>query len=154
MAFDDVYVISDKRDPATEDQMRTAQASLHTRFPPDYEDYVTLLGAGYLNEDVHVLPPTEIIERTIEYREIEAELTSAEADGFSRWELVEHGLDLFPPDRLLAAVLLIDPGDGHRIVFHPDAPDELLFIPHDDEAIYRVGSTVDEALTWFLETGP
>lgn len=45
MAFDDVYVISDKLDPATEDQIRAAQALLHTRFPSDYGDYVKLLGA-------------------------------------------------------------------------------------------------------------
>jgi len=65
MAFDDVYVISDKLDPAIEDQIRTPQASLHTRFPLDYWTYVTLLGAGSLNENVRVLPPTEIAPRRL-----------------------------------------------------------------------------------------
>jgi hypothetical protein len=115
---------------------------------------VTTLGAGTLNEQVRVLLPTEIVARTKEYRDIEADVTAAaESDGYSRWELVEQGLDLLPPDRWLSAVLLIDPGDGHRIVFHPDAPDDLFFIEHEDE-VHRIGSSVGEGLTWFLESGP
>ena len=155
MRLDDVYLISDKLDVATEDQIRSAERALGTRFPHGYRDYVTRLGAGQLNEQVRVLVPTEIVEKTAEYRAIEAEVTaSAEAQGFSRWGGVEVGSDLLPPERWLLAVLLVDPGDGHRIVFHPDAPDDLFFIEEQDMEVHRVGSTLDEALTWFLETGP
>lgn len=154
--FDDVYLISDKLDVVTEAQVRAAEKALNTRFPHGYLEYVTMLGAGDLNGQVRVLPPTEIVEKTAEYRDIEADVTASaeEEDGFSRWDLVEAGLDLLPPERWLSAVLLVDPGDGHRIVFHPDAPDELFFIDRDDQEVYRAGSTLDEALTWFLGTGP
>jgi hypothetical protein len=155
MRLDDVYLISDKLDVATEGQITSAERALGTRFPHGYRDYVTRLGAGQLNEQVRVLVPTEIVEKTAEYRAIEAQVTaSAAADGFSRWEFLEVGRDLLPPDRWLSAVLLVDPGDGHRIVFHPDAPDDLFFIEEQDMEVHRVGSTLDEALTWFLETGP
>jgi hypothetical protein len=153
--LNDVYLISDKLDLATENQVRTAETALQTRFPNGYLDYVTTLGAGTLNWQVRVLPPTEIVEKTAEYREIEAEVTaSADENGFSRWDLVKADLGLLPPERWLSAVLLVDPGDGHRIVFHPDAPDEIFFIEHEDQELHRAGSTLDEALTWFLETGP
>jgi hypothetical protein len=155
MRLDDVYLVSDKLDVATEDQIRSAERALGTRFPHGYRDYVTRLGAGQLNEQVRVLVPTEIVEKTAEYRAIEAEVTaSAEANGLSRWGVVEVGRDLLPPERWLSAVLLVDPGDGHRIVFHPDAPDDLFFIEEQDMEVHRVGSTLDEGLTWFLETGP
>src|SRR2546423_6873184 len=86
-------------------------------------------GAGKLNGQVRVLMPTEIVGKTMEYRDIEAKVTaSADESGFSRWDTVEVGLDLLPPERWLSAVLLVDPGDGHRIVFHPDGPDGLFFI--------------------------
>jgi len=155
MPLADVYLISDKLDVATEAQVRAAETALNTRFPHGYLDNVTALGPGTLNGQVRVLPPTEIVEKSVEYRDIEAEVTaSADENGFSRWDLVEAGLDLLPPERWLSAVMLIDPGDGHRIVFHPDAPDDLFFIPHEDMEVYRAGSTLGEALTWFLETGP
>jgi hypothetical protein len=155
MRLDDVYVISDKLDVAVGDQIRLAEIALGTRFPKGYRDYVTTLGAGTLNGQIRALPPTEIVEKTAEYRDIEAEvMAGADENGFSRWDLVMAGLDLLPPERWLSAVLLIDPGDGHRIVFHPDAPDELFFIDHDDQEVHRAGSTLDEALAWFLETGP
>jgi hypothetical protein len=44
MRLDDVYVISDKRDRATEEQIRAAERALGTRFPAEYRDYVTTLG--------------------------------------------------------------------------------------------------------------
>lgn len=155
MGLDDVYVISDKRDVATEDQISAAERALGTRFPTGYRDYVQTLGAGTLNGQMRVVPPTEIVEKTAEYRDIEAAgVADAEQHGFSVWDFVESGLDLLPPDRWLAAVLLVDAGDGHRIVFHPDAPDDLIFIPHEEMEIHRVGGTLNEALTWFLETGP
>ncbi len=155
MRLDDVYVISDKLDLATEDQIRAAERALGTRFPSGYQDYVTTLGAGTLNGQVRVLVPAEIVERTREYRKIEAETAAAcEQDGFSMWDQVEAGLDLLPPDRWLEAVLLVDPSDGHRIVFHPDAPDDLIFIPHEEMEVYLAGHTLEDALTWFLETGP
>lgn len=155
MLLDDVYVISDKLNVATDNEISVAEAALGTHFPQGYREYVMTLGAGTLNGQTRILPPTEIVAKTAEYRDIEAELTaSAEADGFSRWDSVERGLELLPPDCFLEAVLLVDPGDGHRIVFHPDAPDDLFFIPHEDMEIYRIGSTLDEALVWFLETGP
>jgi hypothetical protein len=156
MPFDDVYMIGDKLDLATEAEVRAAEPALRTRFPPGYREYVTTLGAGQLNGQLRVLPPAEIVEKTAEYRSIEAEVHGgAEESGFSGWDEVEAGLDLLPPERWLAAVLLVEEQDaGHRIVFHPDAPDDLFFIPHEDLEVHRAGSTLDEALTWFLETGP
>jgi hypothetical protein len=148
-------MISDKLDVATEDQIRAAEIASGTHFPKGYRAYVTTLGAGTLNGQVRVLPPTEIVEKTAEYRDIEAEVTAgADENGSSRWDLIMVGLDLLPPERWLSAVLLVDPGDGHRIVFHPDASDELFFIEHEDQEVHRAGSTLDEALAWFLETGP
>lgn len=40
MRLDDVFVISDKLDLATENQIHTAERALGTRFPSGYQDYV------------------------------------------------------------------------------------------------------------------
>lgn len=155
MLLDDVYLISDKLDLATEAQVEAAEADLKARFPNGYLDYVTTLGTGTLNGQIRVLPPTEIVEKTKEYRTIEAEgAADAEKSGFSVWESIEVGLDLLPPDRWLTAVLLIDTSDGHRIVYHPDAPDDLIFIPHEEMEVYRAGGTLNEAIAWLLDSGP
>ncbi len=154
MVLHDVYMVSHNGHRATEAEITAAAAVLGTAFPDGYRDYVMTFGAGQFNDRMRVLTPGEIVDRTEQFRDIQRGLAAeAEADGFSRWDLFEAGLDLFPPERLLSAILLIDAGDGEEIVFHPSSPDDLFHLPHDDTRIERAGRTLDDAITWFLE-GP
>ncbi len=150
MRRDDVYVVSDKLSLATADQIREAEQVLGTRFPAGYREYVTMLGAGYLNGRARVLPPSEIVDQTIEFWNRMHFLYGDATDGYNLFQLFEAGLDLLPPDRLFQCILVIDAGDGHEIIYHPDTPDALFLLPHEQDGIYSVGRTIDEALTAFL----
>jgi hypothetical protein len=150
MRRDNVFVVSDKLSLATADQIRAAEHALGTRFPAGYREYVTTLGAGSLNGRARVVPPSEIVDQTIEFRDRMHFLYRDATAGYDPFELFKTGLDLLPPARLLQCILVIDAGDGHEIIYHPDTPDALFLLPHDQEGIYRVGSTIEEALTAFL----
>ncbi len=98
MPFDDVYVISDKLDVATEDQIRVAEATLGTHFPAGYRDYIMTLGAGYLNGRVRVVPPAEIVDQTAEFQDRLRFVyggTEAESDSFDLFEAGGDPFDLF-----------------------------------------------------------
>lgn len=126
-----------------------AEVTLHTHFPSGYRDFMLSVGSGYLNDRARVLPPDEIVDKTAEYREILDFLYGDEGDG-DPFDLFEAGLDLLPPDRLMRCILLVNAGDGHQIIYHPDVPDKIFLLPHDHDRIYRIGQTLQEALTWFL----
>ena len=148
---DQIYLVSDTLVRATDDQIEMAETALGTRFPPGYRDYVATFGAGYLNERVRVVPPTEIVDQTDEFRERMQFLYGDQTCGYDPFGLFEEGLDLLPPDRLFACILLIDAGDGHEIIYHPDNPDDIFLLPHEQDRIDRIGSSVAEALGWFLD---
>ncbi len=150
MRRDDVYLVSDKLALATADQIRAAEQALATRFPAGYREYVTTLGAGFLNGRARVVPPSEIVDQTIEFRDRMHFLYGDATDGHDPFHQFETGLDLLQPERLFECILVIDAGDGHEIIYHPDTPDALFLLPHEQDGIYSVGRTIDEALTSFL----
>lgn len=150
MRRDDVYLVSDKLRLATTDQIRAAEQALGTRFPAGYREYVTTLGAGSLNGRARIVPPSEIVDQTVEFRDRMHVLFGEATDGYDPFQLFETGLDLLPPDRLFQCILVIDAGDGHEIIYHPDTPDALFLLPHEQDGVYSVGRTIDAALTTFL----
>lgn len=151
MPFDNVYLISGELDVATDGAIAGAEAALGTHFPIDYRDYVTMLGAGYLNGQARVMPPDEIVGQTTELRDRLQFLYGDVEEGYDPFSLFEAGLDLLLPERLLACILLVDAGNGHEIVYHPDTPGEIFLLPHDHDRIYKIGRTLEEALAWFLD---
>lgn len=153
MTFRDVYIVSDKRDLATDDEVATAERAFGVRLPAGYREYVTVLGAGQLNDAVRLVLPSEMVDRTKEFWTTRKELAAfGEEHGSNFWDGFEEGLDLLPPERMLTAILLGKAHDNNYIVAHPDAPDDLFLI--DDTAIFAIGHSVEEAIHWILEGEP
>lgn len=148
MNYSDVFLVGDKLLLATEREIDTASAALHTRFPPGYREYMLALGSGNLNRSVRVLPPNEIAARTAEFQESLHFLY--DDDGF---DLIEKGLDLLSPDRLLSSVYLVDAGSGSQFIYHPDNPDAIFLLPHGHMSIDFIGVNLEDALDSFILGG-
>ncbi len=141
MTMEDVYVVSDKLRVTTDVDVVLAQTQLGTQFPNGYRDYVTTLGTGYCNDYIRVLLPAEVLSDLGEARE--------------RWAMFapsryKEGRDLLPLERMVESIMLLDTIDGDEAVFHPDAPNALYVLPRQDEQIYEIGHTLNDALTWLL----
>ncbi len=50
-------------------------------------------------------------------------------------------------------VLLGSTMDGDKLVFHPKQPDNLFFLPRDDDQLHQVGPGLDAAIDWFCDSG-
>lgn len=144
MAFDDVYVVSDQLTVVTDGDVIAAEATLGTRFPDGYREYVTTLGMGYCNGFARVYLPSEIVARKAEFQQMWAMFAP------SRYE---QGFDLLPLHRMIESIILLSTVDGDDLVFHPDTPQALYVLPRQDWHIYQGGQALDEALSWMLTPG-
>ncbi len=137
----DIYVVSDRLTQATDEDVTAAETVLGTHFPATYREYVTTLGVGYCNGFARVYLPAEIVSEKAEFQQEWALFAP------SRYQT---GFDLLPLHRMLESIILATTVDGDEVVFHPDTPDDLYVLPRQDWHIYRIGRTLDEALTWVL----
>lgn len=143
MAFEDVYLVSDRLDLVPDDDVVMAQEKLETRFPDGYREYVTALGEGLYTDFVRVYPPRQILDEIAECRERWAYF----ADAYS------EGADVLPLNRMMESIIVFDTTNGDEVVFHPDTPNELFALPRNDGRIHRIGRTLQDALAWALESG-
>jgi len=141
MAFEDVYLVSEDLEVATEADVRAAEAALHTSFPLGYSDYVTTLGAGVYNYIVRVALPTQIL----------AEYAGDQAMWAEYADMHEDYYDVIPLRRLVETILFATTADGANVVFHPDSPAALYLL--EDEYAYRAGTTLYELLDWIVQSG-
>lgn len=149
MALPDVYIASDKLDLATSSEVAAAEQSLGTQLPMGYQAYVTQLGAGVLNDTIRLVMPADIVRENQMFRETDPILAMDDAE---LYDIFESGLDLLPPERMRGAMLFGTAHDSNRLVFHPDTPEDLFLI--DDEWVFALGHSIDDAITWVLEGEP
>jgi len=63
VAFDQVYAVTDRLEPATSDQVASAEAVIGTAFPPGYAESVTRFGDDEISNRVRVYPPGRVAEK-------------------------------------------------------------------------------------------
>jgi len=140
MAYDEVYLVSDKLDVATDEEILAVAATLGVQqWPSGYREFVTALGAGDYTNYVRVLLPSQILTECAPCRDNWATYGAA---------TYEEYLRVLPLDRLVESVILASTVDGDEVVFHPDDPAALYFLDINADTITTIGRTFDEALDW------
>ncbi len=141
MTLEEIYIVSNRLRVTIDADIVVAQAQLGAHFPNGYRDYVTTLGAGYCNDYIRVLLPADILSDLEEARERWAMFAPSRYKG---------GRDSLPLERMVESIMLLDTIDGDEVVFHPDEPNTFYVLPRQDEQIYEIGHTLNDALAWLL----
>lgn len=140
--FDDVYTVTDTVKVALEADVDDAEAQLSTLFPVGYREYATTLGQGYFCGFVRIYEPSNVVRSQEYYR------TYFEENA----DLWEDGHNVLPPERLRECIVIGSSVDADLIAFHPNDLNTLYELPRHDSTIYRIGSTLYEALEWYRTT--
>jgi hypothetical protein len=110
---------------------------LGTLLPPGYQDYVTTLGWGALNEFVRVLSPAEVVAQLDEHR--------GRMAAFWFWDDAPDGID---QDWALSSIPIADTVDGDAVAFQPGEPGRLVILPRHTETAYVRDEGLLEAIEW------
>jgi hypothetical protein len=139
--FDDVLLINPTRiQPATSDEVASAESELGVRMPSGYADYVERLGEGALGHFVRVHLPGKLPELTRDWRERIQE--------YWFWDTADAGAA--PESLQERGVVLADTFDGDELCFDPVDPDSLFVLPRDEETAHRAGPGFLAAVEWML----
>jgi hypothetical protein len=137
-----VYLVNPQQNRASQGDVRDAERELKTRFPDGYAEFVTSLGQGLLCGFVRVYLPKRILDEVAEFR--------SRVQEYFCWE---EGAAVLPKSRVVESICIADTINGDEVIFHPDDPARLYLLPHDSETIFQIGSSLDAALDWILESG-
>ena len=137
-----VYLVNPQQNFESQADVRNAEHELKARFPDGYAEFVTSLGQGLLCGFVRVYLPKRILDEVAEFRSWVKE--------YFCWE---DGAAVLPKSRVVESVCIADTVNGDEVIFHPDDPARLYLLPHDSETIYQIGSSLDAAVDWILESG-
>lgn len=75
---------------------------------------------------------------------------------FKRWKehyFWEPGDTDMDQQRVLEAILLGDTTAGDKLIFHPQRPDTIYVLPHEEEEIYQAGANLEATIDWLCHSG-
>ncbi|QQS40684.1 MAG: SMI1/KNR4 family protein [Acidobacteriota bacterium] len=130
---------------ATFDEVKKAEDLLGASFPDGYREFVTALGKGTYygwNTAIKVLMPSEILSGNKDRQEFLSE--------YWFWERSE---DILPKNEAIESIAMCDNDIGDVVIFHPDAPEKLFVLPHEEESALLIGTNLTEAIDWLVECG-
>lgn len=137
----DFYLVHDELRRSTDAELDAAEAALRVRLPESYRDLMTTLGEGVISDQLRVVPATQLEEMQRLYRTIIQEA----------WFFEESDGALTQADAL-ESIMIADTLDGDLVVFHPKSR-RLHVLPRDDESTYDVGTSIQDVVDWFQDSG-
>lgn len=138
--FADTYLVTDKLETFTHEDVDAAEAALGTRFPAGYREYVTTLGWGEYCGYVNVFPPRMIVEG-------QSGETPPLLEFCRSWNGAEFGIT---PERLAKSVMIANSINGDWIVFEASLPETIYILPSEESVMHKVGALTD-VLKWLYE---
>ena len=138
--FENTYLVTDKLETFTHEDVDAVEAALGTRFPVGYREYVTTLGRGEYCSYINVFPPQEIVENQTGGKPPLQEFCHS-------WDGAEFGIT---PERLAKSVMIANSINGDWIVFEASLPETIYILPSDESVMHKVEALTD-VLTWLYE---
>lgn len=138
MAFEDVYLVSEKLSLTSQAELDELQTWLGTALPLGYREYMTTLGVGTYCDLVQVLPPAEVQSERDERREFLREYY------LQFWARSQRHLTL---DEALAGVYFANTCDGDQIYFLP-AQGSMVALPRHNDVVYWLDAGLKDPLDW------
>jgi hypothetical protein len=142
VAFDDIYVVSDRLETASARELALAEGEIGGRLPTGYSEYVQRFGRGLLNDLLRVMLPGDVVSALAGWRVTKSE--------YWYWD------DLHPDvsrGRVLDSVPLADTANGDALCFHRDDPDMVIVLPRDEQRIYVAEPGLVGAVDWVFSSG-
>lgn len=137
MGFEGVYLVSNKLQIASEDEIEDLEKSLGRALPKGYADFVSTLGLGTYCDLLRVYLPERILKEREEVRQ--------RWDQYYFWE---DGRDVLTKEQVLECTIFADTIDGDEIIAHPEKPGRLFVLPRHDDLIYVVPRCFEAPLEW------
>lgn len=142
MAFDDLYLVSDRTATATPDEFASAESAMGMKLPADYVAFVSRFGQGAISNWVRVYGPRRIAGERDERRE-----------GLEQYYFWDEGADVLSREQVNEAIMLADTFNGDEVIYRESAPSGFFVLPRDEEGIYAVGETLEQAVDWLCKSG-
>jgi hypothetical protein len=139
MAFEDVYLVSDKLVLTTQLELDELEAWLGAPLPCGYATFMTSLGNGSYCDFMNVLAPEQIREVCEERREFVREYY------LQFWEGNE---DILPFDEAVKGVRFAATDDGDEVFYCPGDAPQLIVLPRHDDVVYWLESGFEDPLHW------
>jgi hypothetical protein len=142
MAFDDIYLVTDRLEIASAAEIAEAERELGSRCPSGYAEYVQRFGKGSLDDLLRLMLPGEIVSEVVRWQSMKGE--------FWFWDEPHPEISIA---RVLDSVPVADTENGDEICFHPEDPDALIVLPRDEERLCRTGPGLVGALDCVFTSG-
>jgi hypothetical protein len=140
-SFKDTRIIKSSVDVATAEEVKSVAVSFKVSLPAGYQDYVTTLGHGEYCGYVRVLMPSQIVAECKQYQDMWRE--------YFFWEIDP---EVITKEEVAETIAIAYTIDNDVIVFHPRNSAEIFVLPRNDDYIYKIGSSLYDALDWFCES--
>jgi hypothetical protein len=142
MPFADVYLVTNKLQTISQEQLALLQKTLGFPLPVGYAEFMATLGIGDYCGLLRVYEPDAIPE--------ENRQTQALWQEYFSWE---DGRDVLPREEVARCVVFANTIDGDNLLFHPRIPDRLFVLPRHDDTIYWVPECFLNPLEWYDQSG-
>jgi hypothetical protein len=138
MAFEDVYLVSEKLILTPEAELDELQGWLSAPLPHGYREYMTTLGVGTYCDLVQILTPARIRKVRDERRQFVREYYR------QFWGASESSLSL---DEAVAGVFFASTCDGDEMYYLP-AQERLFILPRHNDVVFWLEAGFADPLDW------
>jgi hypothetical protein len=140
-SLDNIYVVSDKLAPISQEQLDHAKATLDTEFPPGFDEFMLKFGQGEYAGYLRPYNPDRIVSQLSSNRE------SFETDFWTEGEL-----RLTDAERA-SLIPFGDTIDGDMFAFLPKKPKAIFVLPRQSQKLFKTGPTFIHLLNWVTDSG-
>jgi hypothetical protein len=144
MAFEDVYLVSEKLVLTPEAELDELQRWLAAPLPPGYREYMTKLGVGTFCNFVQVLTPSQVRGARDERRDFVREYYR------KFWGDSESSL---PLEEAATGVLFASTMDGDEVYYLPSRG-RLFVLPRHDDVVFWLETGFADPLDWKSPSRP
>ena len=140
-SIDEIYVVSDKLVPLSQEQFERARLALETEFPAGYDQFMLKFGKGDFSGYLRPYDPDRVVSELASNRELLTE------DYWDRGKL------RLTREERMKLILFADTIDSDLFAFPPGAPKEIFVLPRQDNQIFKTGPTFLDLLNWVADSG-
>ncbi len=127
MNSDDIIVTNDLVGKVSEEEVAEVKQLLGIKFPAGYKDFITKFGEGAMT-DIRIYPPHRILRGLNNFQEWRDRIKE-----YWFWDL-----NILSHEKALECIVVADTFDGNELIFHPENPETIYFLPRHDDKIYKV----------------
>lgn len=140
MEIPSIYIANSRLQVASEESVRVAQRAIGAQFPSGYSSFVTALGEGILNAHIYPRLPDQV-----SYGRLSTQQSLCE-----RVDIWKDGFEVLSRDHICTSIAIADTADGDTIVFHPDIPQAVWYLPHEGNKPILLGDGFLNALDGYF----